>query len=85
MHGKKAKYEQILELQKLLFDSSLKKPSKWPGGRKYQMPTTKIDVLTKNYAKVHPITINSSKISTSMRYLKFIDFTSRASKSKFLL
>ena len=41
MHGKTAKYEQILELQKLLFDSSLKKPSKWPGGRKYQMTTTK--------------------------------------------
>ena len=44
MHGKKAKYEQILELQKPLFDSSLKKPPKWPGGRKFQMPTTKIGV-----------------------------------------
>ena len=42
MHGKTAKYDQILGLQKLLFDLSLKKPLKWPGGRKYEMPTTKI-------------------------------------------
>ena len=82
-HGKIAKFGQILELHKSYLDITLKKGSKWPGDYKWRTPTTKFGMWTTNYPRIHPVTSNSSKLSTSMTYLKFFNFASRASKSKF--
>ena len=73
-HGKIAKFGQILELHKSYLDITLKKGSKWPGDYKWQMTTTKFGMWTTNTPRIHPITSNSSKLSTSMTYLKFFNF-----------
>ena len=80
---KMANFDQILELEKPIPDLSWKKPSKWPGGHIFHIPMMKFGMWTTNMLKIHAITKKRSKNWTSVTYLNFVDFSSRAWESKF--
>ena len=83
--GKMTSFVNILELQKLFLDLSLKKASKWPRFNKSQKAIMKLILWTKISPKIHPSLINQKKKCTFMTYLRNKDFASWAPKSKFLM
>ena len=80
--GKMTSFVNILELQKLFLDLSLKKASIWSRFNKSQKTIMK---LTKISPKINSSLINWKKKCTFMTFLRNEDFTSLAQKSKFLI